>query len=405
MEITKYMKERISLRERFLALDRARFLDADLDKELTEFEKDLINKYQEMYNSRGFKVSGPAHAVWRGHIHSIYVIMGNSFYNKKNNLNEIIVSTCFKPLFYDMYHPGMLTHIEKADCLRRFNSFGIKKSLFINIMNSSTFYYEDRDFGAELDTDLSFRNLAIRYQDFFSKKFLDHYLFSIRKHFPKYDYVIYKFIGTNWSCLLNDFRLFNIVLSGGSNTKRHILSPLQNKLAKFIACIEDNTDATVSDSFHIDKDLTGKSTHSIIDFKSNKAEFINMLEKEKKYRLNEDRTILKKSFSPYFYLDKDHNDCITKISSMTYYDIDTAPEDQIITTDVDSRSRYTYFNQGCSPLEQFVNLSHYLNNAEKLQSERIQNVFSPKKKYYPSSSLLKLKTEEEYNRIKYFDLD
>ena len=95
MEITKYMKERISLRERFLELDRARFLDADLDKELTEFEKDLINKYQEMYNSRGFKVSGPEHAVWRGHIHSIYVIMGNSFYNKKNNLNEKKIEMIF----------------------------------------------------------------------------------------------------------------------------------------------------------------------------------------------------------------------------------------------------------------------------------------------------------------------
>ena len=102
MKFYKFPKDRISLRERLLELDRARRSDADLDKELTEFEKDLINQYQEIYNGRDIIVGGPAHAVWCADTHSIYVIMGNSFYNKKNNLNEIIVSTCFKPIFANM---------------------------------------------------------------------------------------------------------------------------------------------------------------------------------------------------------------------------------------------------------------------------------------------------------------
>jgi hypothetical protein len=58
--------------------------------------------------------------------------------------------------------------------------------------------------------------------------------------------------------------LFRIAASGGSNAKRHILSPIQLRLARFIIAISDYSGAEVATSFHIEQ-LTSR-----VNWKDNK---------------------------------------------------------------------------------------------------------------------------------------
>jgi hypothetical protein len=77
-----------------------------------------------------------------------------------------------------------------------------------------------------------------------------------------------------WQEILFQFRLNNITVSGGSTTKRHILSPVQLRLSQFITFTLGINHSNVIDSFKIanDKnlsmpiyDLTSKENISYID--------------------------------------------------------------------------------------------------------------------------------------------
>jgi len=62
---------------------------------------------------------------------------------------------------------------------------------------------------------------------------------------------IIHFENLEWKEILLNFRRFNIVISGGSNTKRHILSFVQYRLSLFIHTLEGNSQAGLSESFKI----------------------------------------------------------------------------------------------------------------------------------------------------------
>jgi hypothetical protein len=47
--------------------------------------------------------------------------------------------------------------------------------------------------------------------------------------------------------------LHKIISSGGSNTKKHILSPIQLRLARFILAMSDNSGKDVANSFHFEE--------------------------------------------------------------------------------------------------------------------------------------------------------
>ena len=193
---------------------------------------------------------------------------------------------------------------------------------------------------------------------------------------PGHVYKIFLFLGTNWSYLLSDFRLFDIVISGGSNTKRHMLSPLQNKLSKFIACYEDNSDAIVSDSFHFDKSPSNKTTHSIIQFKSKNSDFLDIIEQEKKDRLSKDRTKLIKSFTPIL------------------------DEDIIIDRNQKTNVKnINFINNSSSPLLEYINSSHHINSSDKLK-----NVIGryPNKRYFPTSKEIEDMTNEIIKKKNFF---
>jgi hypothetical protein len=74
----------------------------------------------------------------------------------------------------------------------------------------------------------------------------------------------------DYKMIISNFAIFNIMVSGGSNSKKHILSPVQLKLARFILAISDSSGSDVADSFHFNAtntktiDCTNKKTKIIL---------------------------------------------------------------------------------------------------------------------------------------------
>jgi hypothetical protein len=61
---------------------------------------------------------------------------------------------------------------------------------------------------------------------------------------------IFIFEGLDYGEIVHNLGLFNILISGGSNTKKHILSPIQLRLARFLIAIYPLSGSSVANSFH-----------------------------------------------------------------------------------------------------------------------------------------------------------
>jgi hypothetical protein len=75
---------------------------------------------------------------------------------------------------------------------------------------------------------------------------------------------IFIFKNCTWMEVLFQFYTFNYRVSGGSNTKRHILSPLQYQLFQFLNFVDPFIESHIIKSFHLGNMFTKQS---ILDFK------------------------------------------------------------------------------------------------------------------------------------------
>lgn len=82
-------------------------------------------------------------------------------------------------------------------------------------------------------------------------------LFLIGEQVPT-KYFIFQF-EEPWAVLLVYFRKLTITVSGGSNTKRHMLSPTQLRLAQFITCAEGMSSLGVVESFEKGRNIEDDS--------------------------------------------------------------------------------------------------------------------------------------------------
>jgi hypothetical protein len=93
---------------------------------------------------------------------------------------------------------------------------------------------------------------------------------------------IFLFKNRDYGDIVANLALFNIIISGGSNTKNHILSPIQLRLARFLIAILPLTGSDVANSFHSDR----RNKNAGFDFttKEAKEEIAQFLE----YKVKED---------------------------------------------------------------------------------------------------------------------
>lgn len=76
---------------------------------------------------------------------------------------------------------------------------------------------------------------------------------------PELSETIFIFDGTaGWKEVVALFKSKSVQITGGSNTKRHILSPVHLRLGKFISCIEGMDSNMSYESFHLADQNTDK---------------------------------------------------------------------------------------------------------------------------------------------------
>lgn len=127
---------------------------------------------------------------------------------------------------------------------------------------------------------------------FFNKDYLKNlsFLYGSKKDSS----IILHFKGVSWPVIKTAFKLFNIHIGGDNNTLKHILSPHQFLLSKFIMTYFGPNSDYVNDSFNAfakDKALA----RAVFDFTSDKGkEFLKDLERSLRQDTNIDATSNKK---------------------------------------------------------------------------------------------------------------
>ena len=107
-------------------------------------------------------------------------------------------------------------------------------------------------------------------ESFFSTDIIEKILIKNKKIHQ----FIFIFKDRDYRDIVSNLALFNIIISGGSNTKKHILSPIQLRLARFLIAFLPMTGSNVVNSFHPDRigktsgyDWTTKEAKEVIEQK------------------------------------------------------------------------------------------------------------------------------------------
>jgi hypothetical protein len=169
-------------------------------------------------------------------------------------------------------------------------------------------------------------------KEFYNKKLID-------EAFLNNNYInhsIFMFENLDYREIVANLAMFNIIISGGSNSKKHILSPIQMRLARFIIAISSFSGSEIAESFHFERpsaksgnNWTNKASKSVLSKldDESKNEFIhhinkldnqtNKIEEEnnsnnlnpsiKSYSFNNNPCTQKREFHTFFCLRKEDN--------------------------------------------------------------------------------------------------
>jgi DNA-directed RNA polymerase len=102
-------------------------------------------------------------------------------------------------------------------------------------------------------------------------------------------FTFYIFYGLDWNTIVKSFSQYNIVISGGSNNQRHIMSPLKFQLSWFLLCLYGckHVRNLINLSFHkTDKRLSSPRGNFYLN-KGMREEFKKQCEKNKIYLFQE----------------------------------------------------------------------------------------------------------------------
>lgn len=187
--------------------------------------------------------------------------------------------------------------INDKTLIERLELLHAKKLTIIQISDNEIPILEPRKISNSLETDLIIHHISAR--NFFQKEILEKLLVYNKENSK---YFIYIFHNISYREIVDILRSFNIIVSGGSVTKRHIFSPLQLRLARFIIGINGLDDSEVIESFHnldiekfkINKDLTTKESKIYYSKIQSKREKLILEFKNKNKRLiSENSELLK----------------------------------------------------------------------------------------------------------------
>jgi hypothetical protein len=192
--------------------------------------------------------------------------------------------------------------------LDRMLSLNLRKMVVVFV--SEVYGYSDSFDIKEMKDKLGITSLKIVFvntKQFFSYSGFE-YFFEYNKE-DNYE-VVYAFRDINWQQICTYFASTGIDISGGSNSKKHLLSPHQYRLSQFLLCLYGTeTSSLVSNSFHKSRTIkdnksmdysTKRSQDSIIDFAKS--------HKYLKSRLLGNEPLIPKSIKDHFKIESNFSD-------------------------------------------------------------------------------------------------
>lgn len=193
---------------------------------------DRVNNYNKGYNVTDF-----------------HILAAFSNTNYHNGEYHTIASTFFKLGEFKINLKNLLNKLELLE---------VEELIIYNISSSDN--VEDKFIKLNESSEYKLWHYDISFNAFFS----DDTINKLFHHKNRTKYIIFHFDKYEWRTILEQFKRFNIIVSGGSNTKRHILSGVQHKLSQFLICIgQDNL--AINTSLHIANRQLNRAT---VDFTS-----------------------------------------------------------------------------------------------------------------------------------------
>jgi hypothetical protein len=107
---------------------------------------------------------------------------------------------------------------------------------------------------------------TIPFKEFYNKTLIEA-IFLNNIHI---NHTIIMFQNLDYRSIVENLAMFNFIISGGSNNKKHILSPIQLRLARFVIAISSFSDDEVVNSFHFEKSNEDRGT----DWTSKEAKYL-----------------------------------------------------------------------------------------------------------------------------------
>jgi len=145
----------------------------------------------------------------------------------------------------DKEENSFFQHIQSVDAVNRFNM--LYNGINIIMISDEYDAYNINTIYAAANPRKNYQLFYATINGFFTEKNLQNCMFS-----SAMNNTIFVFHNLQYRSVVNKFATFNYIISGGSNNKKHILSPVQLRLARFIISISEFANEEVATSFYCD---------------------------------------------------------------------------------------------------------------------------------------------------------
>lgn len=207
------------------------------------------------------------HTIPQQHLENCYYLFTMSVpieSNTKTGFKSSIVSSIFLKEF----------KFDKEKILEQMLKMNLNlKFVYISALNKKNIEtFESRHGYSKITCDV----VSLKY--FFSNDGLGQYfLYSKNDNFE----VVFCIKGLDWASICGRFALLFIDISGGSNTKKHMLSPHQFRLSQFLICFYGNdVPSIINESFHRQKTENDKKNLNL-SYKKIQNSIIDLVEYSK----------------------------------------------------------------------------------------------------------------------------
>ena len=157
------------------------------------------------------------------------------------NLNYIIASSHYLINPINFYFNSELM-------VKRLNLFYDDK-LIIYIIDNYCEGEEIKEYKINYSSTNDYNLIIIPTKNFYTKKIITDLLINNKN----INHSIFLFKNIGYKEIVVNLTLFDIIISGGSNSKKHMISPIQMRLARFLIAISNFSSNEVANSFHFDQ--------------------------------------------------------------------------------------------------------------------------------------------------------